>query len=153
MGEVSPEQQTIAETIALLEYYSFELEGQTAAVTVDQWRDHHPTPWIRLAVLEALYRGRYKKISVTAILRVWQKWGQPKAQFTHEFAHLICAELPPVELPSKPAPIVPSEAGAPEKEPAVPVPDVGIAAFSPPLELAHSGAYQKLKAIATQPEP
>lgn len=61
MGESIPEQQAIAETIALLEYYGFELNGQTAAATIEQWCAHSPVAWVRLAVLEALYRGRYKK--------------------------------------------------------------------------------------------
>ncbi|MEB3225746.1 MAG: hypothetical protein VKJ86_08065 [Synechococcus sp.] len=149
MGEISPEQQAIAETIALLEYYSFELEDQTAALTVAQWQTQYPISWIRLAVLEALYRGRYKKISVTAILRVWQKWEVAKVQFSHEFAHLICAKLPPVELSPEPEPtVIPREESPPESVPSASA--LGIAAFSPPPELAHSGTYQKLKAIAIQ---
>ncbi|MBV5257922.1 hypothetical protein FLX56_05745 [Synechococcus moorigangaii CMS01] len=147
MGEIVPEeQQAIAETIALLEYYSFELNGQTAAATVKQWRGQSSTTWIRLAVIEALYRGRYKKISVTAILRVWQKWGQPQVQFSREFERLICAKLPPGEIPLEPR-------DQPEKEAVTPTPGFEIAAFSPPPELAQSDAYQKLKAIATQQYP
>ena len=152
MGEISPEQQAIAETIALLEYYSFELEGQPAAVTITQWQTQYPLPWIRLAVLEALYRGRYKKISVTAILRVWQKWGQPKVKFSHEFATLICAKLPAVAVLTPPEPTLPVTPTVEEVEENVvdPLADASIATFSPPAELALSDVYQKLKAIASQ---
>ncbi|ANV84300.1 hypothetical protein AWQ21_07845 [Picosynechococcus sp. PCC 7003] len=145
MGESIPEQQAIAETIALLEYYGFELNGQTAAATIEQWCSHSSIAWIRLAVLEALYRGRYKKISVTAILRVWQRWGKPQVQFNRDFESLICAELPTKTTLAQP--------GQPNRvSPQLPSPSLEIAAFSPPPELANSDAYQKLKAIATQPD-
>ncbi|ACA99603.1 MULTISPECIES: hypothetical protein [Cyanophyceae] len=148
MGESIPEQQAIAETIALLEYYGFELNGQTAAATIEQWCAHSPVAWVRLAVLEALYRGRYKKISVTAILRVWQRWEKPQVQFNREFESLICAELPTKVAPTPPAQSRPEASIAS----ALPSPSFGIATFSPPPELANSDAYQKLKAIATQPD-
>lgn len=141
MGVVFPNQQAIAETLALLEYYSFELEGQSPAIALDQWLGQSPIAWVRLAVLEALYRGRYKKISVTAILRVWQKRGSPQVQFNPEFERLICAELPPAKVWTALALTSPLPEAVIHQE---------IAAFSPPPDLADSGAYQKLKAIATQ---
>lgn len=159
MGDVVPEDQAIAETIALLNYYGFELDGETAAAVIAQWQVIHPTAWIRPAVLESLYRGRYKRISVEEILRVWEKWGKPKLNFSREFEHLICAKL------SDPAPVPPTDLPTPEplekNPPASPFPHLpldlyrgsGIKRFHPQPDLEGSDAYKKLKAIATQPEP
>lgn len=159
MGDVLAEDLAIAETIALLNHYGFELDGYAAPVVITQWQAQHPVDWLRPAVLEALYRGRYKKVSVEEILRVWEKWGEPKCNFNSEFEALICAKL------TAEAPILPLE---PIQEVIVPtlelsletlVPDPeiargqGIERFQPQPDLDSSDAYQKLKAIAAQPHP
>ena len=48
---------------------------------------------IRLAVVEALYQGRYKAISVEHILDCWRRRGQPNFHFSLEFERLICQNL------------------------------------------------------------
>jgi hypothetical protein len=47
-----------------------------------------------MAVLEALYQGRYKVISVEEILKLWHRRGQPTFHFTHDFERLVCKNLP-----------------------------------------------------------
>ncbi len=84
----------IAYAIALLSHYGFELRGYTAKELVDLWLKHYSAHWVRLGVIEALYQGRYKAISVDQILAVWARRGQPIYRFTHEFERLISRKLP-----------------------------------------------------------
>lgn len=79
---------------ALLVHYNFERGGYTAEELIAEWRKDHPTPWLRWAVIEALYQGRYKAISVKHILRTWQRRGQPRYHFNLEFETLVCGSLP-----------------------------------------------------------
>lgn len=81
-------------TVALLIHYSFDLGGYTAGELIDYWLKDYPANWIRLAVIEALYQGRYKAISVEQILAVWNRRGQALHHFNHEFERLICGNLP-----------------------------------------------------------
>lgn len=84
----------VAYAIALLSHYGFELRGYTAQELVDLWLPIYPASWVRLAVIEALYQGRYKAVSVDQILGVWARRGQPFYRFTHEFERLISRKLP-----------------------------------------------------------
>jgi hypothetical protein len=78
----------------LLSYYSFDLGGQSAQVVLQQWAQDYPVPWIRLAIIEALYQGRYKAISVGQILQIWARREQIQTRFDAEFEKLICEKLP-----------------------------------------------------------
>lgn len=80
--------------VELLSHYGFELRGYSAAELVESWLKDYPAQWIRLAVIEALYQGRYKAISVEQILAVWGRREQPIYRFNHEFERLICRKLP-----------------------------------------------------------
>lgn len=80
--------------VALLVHYSFDLGGYSADELIDHWLKDYPDSWLRLAVIEALYQGRYKAISVEQILSFWQRRHQAIYHFNHEFARLICAKLP-----------------------------------------------------------
>jgi len=88
----------------LLHFYGFELEERTIAELVVQWQAIYPENWVRLAVIEALYQGRYKAVSVEQILAFWQRREQPIHHFNHDFERLICNKLPrdlsPVPLSS-----------------------------------------------------
>ncbi|MGB3695450.1 MAG: hypothetical protein WA865_09900 [Spirulinaceae cyanobacterium] len=79
---------------ALLSHYGFEMRGYPAQDLVKQWREKYQGSWIRLAVIESLYQGRYKSISVEQILQLWQRKGQATYHFNHEFEALICRKLP-----------------------------------------------------------
>jgi hypothetical protein len=84
----------VADAVALLTHYSFDLSSQTAVELVDEWLTEYSPAWIHLAVVEALYQGRYKAVSVEQILALWQRRGQPLQHFTHEFERLVCHKLP-----------------------------------------------------------
>ncbi|NJN61773.1 MAG: hypothetical protein HC795_09800 [Coleofasciculaceae cyanobacterium RL_1_1] len=83
----------VEQAIALLEHYSFEIAGGSARSFVAYWADDLPSEWLRLAVLEALYQGRYKAVSVSQILTRWERKQQPQTHFNAEFESLICDQL------------------------------------------------------------
>lgn len=78
----------------LIEKYGFELDGETSDCLVRRWLDQYEELWVRLAIIEALYQGRYKVISVEKILSLWQRRGHAKFHFSYEFERLICRRLP-----------------------------------------------------------
>jgi hypothetical protein len=78
----------------ILNRYRFETRGYSIQELLDRWLPTYSLDWIRMAVLEALYQGRYKVISVEEILKIWQRRGQPTYHFTHEFERLVCKNLP-----------------------------------------------------------
>ena len=80
--------------VALLTHYSFDYGDLTAERLMDQWLRSYPAQWVRLALVEALYQGRYKAISVEQILAFWQRRGQPVYHFNHEFERLVCTRFP-----------------------------------------------------------
>ncbi|MGK7878420.1 MAG: hypothetical protein AB4426_35495 [Xenococcaceae cyanobacterium] len=85
---------TVAQTVALLTRYGFEMKGYTATELIDRWLKNYQAIWVRLAVVEALYQGRYKAVSVEQILSSWFRRGNPTYHFNHEFERLICRKLP-----------------------------------------------------------
>lgn len=84
----------IAYAVVLLKHYGFELRGYTPEELVNIWLNTYQANWIRLAVIESLYRGRYKAISVEQILSIWLRRGQPIHRFNGEFERLISRKLP-----------------------------------------------------------
>jgi hypothetical protein len=85
----------------LLVHYSFDLSHWTAAELVDQWLEDYPARWLRLAIIEALYQGRYKSVSVEQILACWQRRSKPIYHFNLEFEQLICGKLPGANIPEE----------------------------------------------------
>ncbi|MFB2922664.1 MULTISPECIES: hypothetical protein [Aerosakkonema] len=93
----SPAQENKAAAAAatlLLANYSFDLGGYPATELVERWSKNYPADWVRLAVIEALYQGRYKSISVEQILVIWLRRKQPIYHFKYEFERLVCNKLP-----------------------------------------------------------
>ncbi len=82
-------------TVGLLLHYIFDLGGYSARELVAHWIAHYPANWVRLAVIEALYQGRYKAISVQQILGLWQRRGQVRQHFNCEFERLVCGNIQP----------------------------------------------------------
>lgn len=82
----------------LLEGYRFELGNHDARQWVSLWLETYRPAWIRDAVIEALYQGRYKSISVRQILELWTRRGQPIRHVTHEFEAAVCREFGEVKL-------------------------------------------------------
>ncbi|MEC4805783.1 MAG: hypothetical protein SAJ12_12170 [Jaaginema sp. PMC 1079.18] len=157
-------QAAIAQTVALMHYYGFDLRGYTTVEQIAIWLDKYSAIWIRLATVEALYQGRYKTISVEQILLFWRRRGRPTHHFNHEFESLICRELPlnlsdrreqnqltllldaiaPSPKPSPPPP--PETEPQQESETGIPQPvHRPIHKFTPPPD--DSGFYDKLKQV------
>ncbi|WP_066378596.1 hypothetical protein [Anabaena sp. CA = ATCC 33047] len=87
--------QTFAKLAAsLLIHYSFDLSGYSATELIHRWQKLYPPDWLHLAVIEALYQGRYKGISVQQILAFWHRRGQAIYHFNMEFERLICSKFP-----------------------------------------------------------
>ena len=84
----------ISQAVELMNSYSLDLHGYTTEEILSQWLNKYHANWIRLAIIEALYLGRYKAISVEQILGVWARMGNPNPHFSHEFERLICRKLP-----------------------------------------------------------
>jgi hypothetical protein len=80
--------------VALLIHYGFEHGEFTGEQLIRHWLSIYPARWIRLAIIEALYQGRYKTISVQHILIFWQRREQPLCHFNQEFERLVCHNLP-----------------------------------------------------------
>lgn len=81
--------------VTLLNGYSFDLDGYRAEQLVAGWMDYYQPHWIKLAVIEALYQGRYKAISVMQILAFWERRGEPLCHFNAEFAQMVCEHVLP----------------------------------------------------------
>jgi len=82
-----------ASVIDLLTRYSFDLSGYTVDRLAEYWLQHYPSDWIRLAVIEALYQGRYKAVSVEQILNLWRRRGKPLHHFNRDFERIITPHL------------------------------------------------------------
>lgn len=78
----------------LLLQYGFDLAGDDSEALFDQWLRVYPPRWIRLAIIEALYQGRYKAISVEQLLVFWLRRGEAQTHFNSEFEAMICRNLP-----------------------------------------------------------
>jgi hypothetical protein len=139
----------IAQTVALLIYYCFDPQGTKVMELVAQWRQDYQDSWIRLAVLESLYRGRYKAVSVEQILSFWERRGEPIYYFGPEFERLISHNLPPHFINLAETLDVDNILGQEEElgEHSLDM-ATGIAQFTPLRD--QSKFYLKLKAVAKQ---
>ena len=86
-------QAETAKAAALLVHYSFERTHDGVEELMALWLQQYPPQWLRLAVIEALYQGRYKVVSVSQILATWKRRGQPLYHFNHEFERLVCGKF------------------------------------------------------------
>lgn len=82
--------QEAQQAAALLDGYRFELGNHDAPQWVSLWIESYRPVWVRDAVIEALYQGRYKAFSVRQILELWKKRDQPIRHTTHEFEAAVC---------------------------------------------------------------
>jgi hypothetical protein len=87
-----------SETFDLLAYYSFDADRFPQAPTkikvLDGWLKTYPESWVRLALIESLYQGRYKVFCVEQLLAHWHRRGYPVFHFNHEFEDLVCHDVP-----------------------------------------------------------
>jgi hypothetical protein len=78
----------------VIDLYGLELdEHQVDAITL-AWLKTYDRDWIVKAIIESLYRGRYKIVSVDKILQDWHRLGQPRYNFTPEYEREILQTLP-----------------------------------------------------------
>jgi hypothetical protein len=87
----------------LLKGYRFEMGQHDARQWVSLWLEFYRPIWIRDAVVEALYQGRYKSVSVRQILELWHRRGQPIRHVTHDFEAAICREFGDIKAAPMPA--------------------------------------------------
>ncbi|MBD3884208.1 hypothetical protein IFO70_20890 [Phormidium tenue FACHB-886] len=73
----------------LLTRFSFDLDGLKPEQLVGYWLSRYPTQWVQLALVEALYQGRYKARSIEQILALWRRRGHPLYHFNHEFERIV----------------------------------------------------------------
>ncbi|GEM_PF-959960 len=88
MTELS-KNSTVEHTQALLTRYGFDLDGCEAVQLATQWAHDYQVRWICSAVVEALYQGRYKAVSVEQILLFWERRGEPICHFNRDFERII----------------------------------------------------------------
>ncbi len=93
-GLQEPEKSAIVHATDLLTYYSFDLGDRTVSHLTQHWLKDFSASWIRSAVIEALYQGRYKAVSVDQILLLWKRRNQPCYHFNYEFERLVCNKFP-----------------------------------------------------------
>jgi hypothetical protein len=84
-------QNTIA---ALIAHYGLELEGIQVDTIVKPWLDRYEPLWIVKAIVESLYRGRYKVNSVDRILKGWERVGEARYTFSIEYERSILEKIP-----------------------------------------------------------
>lgn len=90
----SDEKVTVAHAVDLLTHYSFDVGTDTVQQLIDRWLKDYQATWIRWAVIEALYQGRYKAVSVDQILQLWNRRQHPCYHFSYEFERLVCNKFP-----------------------------------------------------------
>jgi len=76
--------------VSLLQHYYFDTASVETEALVRHWASQYQARWVKSAVIEALYQGRYKAVSVEQILMFWQRRGQPVCHFSHEFERIVC---------------------------------------------------------------
>lgn len=94
----SAAESILTTTTGLLTYYGYEAESQAEESLLDRWFGDYSPEWVRLALIESLYRGRYKTISVGGLLADWKRKGQPLYHFNREFEALICHKFPQIKF-------------------------------------------------------
>jgi hypothetical protein len=112
------DKSTIAHASDLLTHYSFDLGNHTVTQLLDHWLQEYPAHWVRLAVIEALYQGRYKAVSVRQILQFWQRRTEPVHRFSYEFERLVCNKFP--RNLNQPDPVPPNGSSSPAVLPSLP---------------------------------
>ncbi|MER3434114.1 MAG: hypothetical protein C4288_11955 [Leptolyngbya sp. ERB_1_1] len=87
-------QEATTPVVDLLIHYGFDLGENQARQLIDRWQSTYSISWVRWAIIEALYQGRYKAVSVEQILQLWQRRQQPCYHFNYEFERLVCHKFP-----------------------------------------------------------
>jgi hypothetical protein len=78
----------------IINIYGLALDEQQVEATLANWSQKYDSAWILKAIVESLYRGRYKLVSVDNILKDWQRIGKPRYNFTPEYEREILQKIP-----------------------------------------------------------
>jgi hypothetical protein len=78
----------------VIDLYGLELEDRQVDAIILTWLQKYDDTWIVKAIVESLYRGRYKIKSVDNILKDWQRLGKPRYNFTPDYEREILQNLP-----------------------------------------------------------
>jgi hypothetical protein len=89
---MSHSQQNLISVI--IKIYGLALDDRQVEATLITWFQKYESAWILKAIVESLYRGRYKLVSVDNILKDWDRIGKPRYQFTPEYEREILQKLP-----------------------------------------------------------
>ncbi len=102
-----PANSAIAASVAeLIIRYSFDLNGYSLDRWIEQWLAQYPPAWLYSAVIEALYQGRYKAISVWQILDFWRRRGKPVQHFNRDFERIISGRSIPLLFSESTSPLM-----------------------------------------------
>lgn len=127
--------------IRVIDLYGLELDGDRIDSLVEAWLQKYDSSWIVKAIVESLYRGRYKIKSVDNILKDWHRLGKPRHNFTPEYEREILQNLPdPIDIPVAivPLPSSPDNCSSPVAQPqwqssVAEASGTQFAAYQPPL--------------------
>ncbi len=87
-----------------LRAYGFTGIDELTLKLLQEWLQTYPDGWPALALVEAVYQGRYKLLSVQQILRCWQRCGEPRTHFDWSFQQQVLAQDWQPLIPSIPTP-------------------------------------------------
>jgi hypothetical protein len=88
---------SVSIVLELLTYYNLETDRYPTASkpkVLNQWLQNYSDHWVKLALIESLYQGRYKMVCVEQLLALWGRRGQPTYHFNSEFEALVCHNVP-----------------------------------------------------------
>jgi hypothetical protein len=80
----------------VIDTYGLELDVHQVDNLIAIWFQQYDPAWIVKAIVESLYRGRYKIKSVDNILKDWKRLGKPRYNFTPEYEREILQNLPSI---------------------------------------------------------
>ncbi len=90
----------------VIEHYGLELDDDRVDAMMVNWFEEFDPIWIVKAIVESLYRGRYKVKSVDNILKDWRRLGKPKYNFPPDYEREILQNLPvAIDLTDTPSPL------------------------------------------------
>ncbi|MEO1134138.1 MAG: hypothetical protein AAFX40_15725 [Cyanobacteria bacterium J06639_1] len=81
------------DTVAFMERYGFDLDRLRGDAWVRSWEERFPALWVIPAMVEALYQGRYKAVSVEQLLRMWRDRNYPRLSFGLDFTRKVWPEV------------------------------------------------------------
>jgi hypothetical protein len=81
----------------VIKTYGLALDEQQVEAMLVTWSKTYDSAWIIKAIVESLYRGRYKLVSVDNILKDWQRIGKPRYNFTPEYEREIFQKIPSLD--------------------------------------------------------